>query len=255
MCFSLYNLWGLAQWFYYFAHQHGTQLVIRGKRKEWKENLGWNEDSIGTIPSTANLIYILNTSNSAINIVVFFPPPINHPSIHPGNKRNKNCFNILKIYMHAFPYAAATLLKRHVKRHLTRVAGWLREFSGERKNCREKSFGNHLKLLIVRSEFRGVGGQQTSGITKTKLKFFIVNKRRESGSRGRKATRWIWCRSYLLIWSHSSSSSPFRDWFRLFSPFTQATTDDVAGMKRRLNCKSSPSAEFRSRFSTVLVCW
>lgn len=54
--------------------------------------------------------------------------------------------------MHAFPYAA-TLLKRHVKRHLTRVAGWMREFSGrEWKNCREKSFGNHLKLLIVRSE-------------------------------------------------------------------------------------------------------
>lgn len=75
------------------------------------------------------------------------------PSPPSTHKRNENCFNILKIYMHAFPYAAAaaTLLKRHVKRHLTRVAGWLREFSGrEWKNCREKSFGNHLKLLIVR---------------------------------------------------------------------------------------------------------
>lgn len=85
-------------------------------------------------------------------------------------------------------------VRRHVKRHLTRVDEGI--FGDCRGNC----------LLLIRCYWlrtrgggRGWETQQTSGITKTKLKFFIVNKRE-----GR--ARWIWCRSYLLIWSHCKLS-------------------------------------------------
>lgn len=56
-----------------------------------------------------------------------------------------------------------------------------------RKTAEEKLFTTHLKLLIVwPKRERETETQQTSGITKTKLKFFIVNKCRV----GRKTVRW-----------------------------------------------------------------
>lgn len=83
----LYNLWGSTLCFYYFTYKHATQMVIRGKRKTAKIIIadgkkegksGRSGDSIGMIPSTANLIYILSTSNSAINFVVFVL--LSHPT-------------------------------------------------------------------------------------------------------------------------------------------------------------------------------
>lgn len=145
-------------------------------------------------------------------------------------------------------------------------AGWGNFWERATKNCREKSFGNHLKLLIVRPEkkfsYEGWANgnewetQQTSGITKTKLKFFIVNKRRESGFEGAGSDEMnLMPKLFINLVTFELSLSLFSAANFDFFPFTRLTTDDVAGMKRRLNWKSPPSAEFRSRLSPVLVCW
>lgn len=171
--------------------------------------------------------------------------------------------------MHAFSYATvAVLLKRHVKRHLTRVAGWLREFLGEsdeklqRKVVRQSSEAIDCATRKKRLSFEGWANgnewetQQTSGITKTKLKFFIVNKRRESGFEGAGSDEMnLMPKLFINLVTFELSLSLFSAANFDFFPFTRLTTDDVAGMKRRLNWKSPPSAEFRSRLSPVLVCW
>jgi hypothetical protein len=71
---------------------------------------------------------------------------------------------------------------KHVKRHLTRVEDEGIFFRDPKETIQMKKllFATHLKLLIVQHTETRRGGktQQTSGITKTKLKFFIDNKRR-----------------------------------------------------------------------------
>lgn len=94
--------------------------------------------------------------------------------------------------------------EKHAKRHLTRVEND-ENFSGPEITAEKKKEAVcHSSQAIdcstheprAKEEWET---QQTSGITKTKLKFFIGNKRRVE--RGR-SERWIRWRSYLLIWSH-----------------------------------------------------
>lgn len=234
--------------FHYFTD--GDTLTIeasktqRGKTRKdnYRRQEGGKQIKEGRIQSAWSLIYILSTSNSAINFVVFLSPPraILRREFREQKKLSRNSFSIWNIYVHALPFA------QNMLNGIWR--GWMGEFFRE-KNCRGKLLATHLTLLIAKRE-----RQQTSGITKTKLKFFIDNKRRERQSRWGERDSMP---SYLLIWSHFKLSLRLPSEFRLVPGSNEnfSLRCCCCDRKQTLSGGDSIGSCAHPQKFLVLVCW
>lgn len=143
--------------------------------------------------------------------------------------------------------------------------GWMRNFFHRKKKLQRRkrtvcfSSDGAIDCAVPTEEWETT--QQTSGITKTKLKFFIVNKRREGIRRWQ--WRWIRCRSYLLIWSHFKLSLLLLHRFLSFLPRTGFGVDckllfDSAAFRdkeRMLSRGDSIGNCAHPQKFLVLVCW